>query len=257
MSIDASIEKTIDQAAGLLRPARRVLVFTGAGISTESGIPDFRGPNGLWKRVDPNRFTYQRYVAEPETRRQSWRMRLESPAMGARPNAGHTALVDLERTGKLSCLVTQNIDGLHQAAGSDPSLIIEIHGTIHEVVCLSCDERGPMAPVLDRVRAGEADPACPSCGGILKSATISFGQDLVVEDLQRAYEEAERADAVLVAGSSLSVYPAAHIPLTAARAGAPLIIVNLEPTEFDPVAAVVVPAATGEALSALVSRLAG
>ena len=233
------------------------MVFTGAGISTESGIPDFRGPDGLWKRVDPKLFTLQRYVSDPESRKTSWRMRLENPALTASPNAGHEAIVELEKMGKLSCLVTQNIDGLHQAAGSDPALVIEIHGTIHEVGCLSCGERAPMERALVRVRAGEEDPPCRTCGGILKSATISFGQNLVQDDLQRAYNEAERADLVLVAGSSLSVTPAAYIPLAGAQSGAKMVIVNGEATEHDASADIVIRGRTGTVLPELVRRARG
>ena len=241
----------------MIRQARRVLVFTGAGISTESGIPDFRGPNGVWKTVDPKLFTIQRYVSDAETRRLSWRMRLENPALNAVPNAGHVAIVDLERMGKVSCIVTQNIDGLHQKAGSDPNLIVEIHGNVHEVVCLSCDARGPMSETLERVRAGEDDPRCRRCGGILKSATISFGQNLVKDDLDRAYLEASLADVVLAAGSSLSVVPAAYIPLTAAENGAGFIIVNMEATDYDTAADVVIHGKTGEVLPQLVARARG
>jgi NAD-dependent protein deacetylase/lipoamidase len=249
------IAERIAEASEVLQRTSRVLVFTGAGISTESGIPDFRGPNGLWKRVDPKLFTLQRYVSDPESRRQSWKMRLENPSFSAQPNAGHRALVDLEKLGRMSCLVTQNIDGLHQAAGTDPRLVIELHGTIHEVVCLSCKWRGPMLVVLERVRAGEEDPACEACGGILKSATISFGQNLVAEDLDRAYSEASVADAVLVAGSSLSVVPAVYVPLAAVRHGAPMVIVNNEPTEYDNLAEVVINAPTGEVLPDLIGSI--
>jgi NAD-dependent deacetylase len=227
-------------------------VFTGAGISTESGIPDFRGPQGLWKQMDPRRFTLQNYTRDPEVRRESWERRAAGTWAGE-PNAGHRAIVDLERRGKVSCLVTQNIDGLHQAAGSDPALVIEVHGTMRDAVCLACDWRGPMAPVLERVRAGEADPPCRDCGGILKSATISFGQNLVEADLQRAYDAAEQCDVVLVAGSSLTVVPAVYIPLAAARAGARFILVNMEATAHDSKADVVIRGKTGEVLPALVA----
>ena len=156
-------------------------MLTGAGISTDSGIPDFRGPKGVWTRNPEaeKRATLQHYMSDPQVRRKAWLDRLDHPAWAAEPNAGHRALVHLERRGKLDTLVTQNIDGLHQAAGSDPERVVEVHGTIREVVCMSCDERAPMQRALDRVRAGEDDPPCRTCGGILKSATISFGQNLV------------------------------------------------------------------------------
>ena len=218
--------------------AESVVVLTGAGISTDSGIPDFRGPQGVWTR-NPGAeklATLQNYVAEPEVRKRAWRSRLESPAWTAEPNAGHRALVTLERRGKLDTLITQNIDGLHQAAGSSPARVVEIHGTMREVVCLDCGERAPMERALARVRAGEEDPPCRSCGGILKSATISFGQGLVPEDLRRAERAAARCDLMLAVGTKLSVFPIAGVVPVAKRAGARVVIVNAEPTEMDELA---------------------
>ena len=182
-------------------------------------------------------------------------MRADHPSRQAEPNAGHYAVVELERLGRMSCLVTQNVDGLHLAAGNDPELIVEIHGNMREVMCLSCGERAPMERAIARVQAGEEDPPCRSCGGILKSATISFGQNLIESDLERAYFEAERCDAVLAIGSTLSVTPAAYIPLTAVRSGHPMVIINAEPTEMDNLAAVVIRAQIGEVLPDLVDRL--
>ena len=189
----------VERVATWLQHAERVVVLTGAGISTDSGIPDFRGPSGVWTR-DPGaerRATLQNYMSDPEVRREAWQTRLGHPGLSAEPNAGHRALVALERRGKLDTLVTQNIDGLHQAAGSDPATVVEVHGTMHTVVCMSCGERAPMERALDRVRAGEEDPPCRTCGGILKSATISFGQNLVVEDLQREWSVDRRQRWVL------------------------------------------------------------
>ena len=181
------------------------MVLTGAGISTDSGIADFRGPQGVWtKNPEAEKMaTLQAYVSDPELRARSWQNRLTSPMWSASPNAAHRALVDLERSGRLDLLVTQNIDGLHQKAGSDPARMVEIHGTSLEVMCLSCGDRQPAEPVHDRVRAGEADPTCAICGGILKSATISFGQSLVAEDLIRAEEAAANCDVLLAVGSTL------------------------------------------------------
>ena len=216
----------------------RVVALTGAGISTDSGIPDFRGPQGVWTR-DPGAermATLQHYVAEPDVRRRAWQNRLDSPAWGAVPNAGHQALVTLERRGKLDTLITQNVDGLHQKAGTSPARLVEIHGTLHEVVCLDCGERAPMERALARVRAGEADPPCRTCGGILKSATISFGQPLVPVDLVRARAAAERAHLLLAVGSTLSVYPVAGVVPAAKAAGARVVIVNAGPTDMDPIA---------------------
>lgn len=236
-------------------------MLTGAGISTDSGIPDFRGPHGVWTR-DPaaeRLATLDAYMGDPAVRRRAWRGRLSSPTWSAEPNAGHRALVDLERQGSLALLVTQNIDGLHQAAGNDPALVVEIHGTMREVVCMRCGDRGPAGPTLDRVRAGEDDPAClvpvagsGSCGGILKSATISFGQQLVARDLARAEAAALSCDLLLAVGSSLAVHPAAGLVPLAAGAGAPVVIVNAEPTPYDHLARVVLRDPIAEVLPAIV-----
>jgi NAD-dependent deacetylase len=245
----------IARARALIAAAKRVVVLTGAGISTESGIPDFRGPQGVWTKnpAAEKLATLQHYVSDPELRKLAWQRRLQSETWAAEPNAGHRALVELERRGKLHTLITQNIDGLHQRAGSSRERVVEIHGTIHEVMCLRCDERAPMQRALDRVRAGEADPPCRSCGGMLKSATISFGQALVQEDLVRSERAARACDLLLAIGSSLAVYPIAEVVPMAKRAGAKLIIVNGEPTEMDELADVVVNARIGESLPSMIA----
>jgi NAD-dependent deacetylase len=225
----------IDTVRTWIDGAKRIVVLTGAGISTDSGIPDFRGPQGQWTK-DPQAekmATIQHYVADPEVRKRSWRDRLASPAWHATPNSGHLALVALERRGNLDALITQNVDGLHQMAGSSPDRVIEIHGTMREVTCLACGMRAPMERALARVRAGEDDPPCRTCGGILKSATISFGQGLVQDDLLRAQRAAERCDLLLTVGSKLSVYPIAGVVPIAREAGARVVIVNAEPTDMD------------------------
>ena len=225
----------LETVAAWIGGARSVVTLTGAGISTESGIPDFRGPKGVWttnpgaEKLSDIRY----YMADPDVRVAAWQGRLEHPAWTAEPNGGHRALADLERMGKLDTLVTQNVDGLHQRAGSDPERVVEIHGTMRDVVCMSCAERAPMQRALDRVRAGEADPPCRSCGGILKSATISFGQSLVPEDLDRAQRAASGCDLFLAVGTSLTVYPVAYLPEAALAAGARLVILNAEPTPYD------------------------
>ena len=226
-----ALERDIDIVRGWIAAARRIVVLTGAGISTDSGIPDFRGPQGLWTRNPEaeKMATLQHYVADPEVRKRAWRTRLESPMHDREPNVGHRALVQLEERGILHTLVTQNVDGLHLKAGSSPERVIEIHGTSREVVCLECGERAPMERALARVRAGDDDPACRSCGGILKSATISFGQGLVQQDLQRAGDAARRCDLMLAIGTKLSVYPIAGIVPVAKEAGARVVIVNAEP----------------------------
>jgi len=250
------------RAKALMGRARQVVVLTGAGISTDSGIADFRGPQGLWTK-DPaaeKAAHFDVYVSDPDVRRRAWQNRLTSPLWEAQPNEGHAAVVALERTGRLDTLVTQNIDGLHQKAGSDPGLLVEIHGNSSEIVCLRCDHRQPAGPVHDRVRAGEEDPTCreptvegPVCGGILKSATISFGQSLVAADLRRAEEAAARCDLLLAVGSTLAVYPAAGLVPIAAHSGAVVVIVNGGPTDMDAIADVVVNGSISEILPALVT----
>ena len=248
------VSVTVDEVRGWIDAARAVTVLTGAGISTDSGIPDFRGPKGVWTRnpAAEKASTLEHYLGDPEVRKQAWRNRLESPAWTARPNAGHEAIVRLERRGKLHTLVTQNIDELHQQAGSDPAKVVEIHGTMRQVVCWSCGERAPMEVALERVRNGEEDPACRTCGGILKSATISFGQSLVPDDLDRAERSALACDLFLAVGSSLSVYPAAGLVPIAKRAGARVVIVNAEPTPFDGIADAVLNGSISEVLPAII-----
>jgi NAD-dependent deacetylase len=235
--------------------ARRVTVLTGAGISTDSGIPDYRGPNGVWTK-DPaamRRVDIQVYLADPEVRRQSWQERLHHAAWTASPNAGHEALIDLERSGKLRALITQNIDGLHQAAGSDADLVIELHGTIHRAKCLACGRETSMKEQLDRVRAGEADPPCGECGGIQRSATIAFGQPLDHDVLDRAIRASTGCDLFLAIGTSLQVTPASLLCAMAQRTGARTVIVNAEPTPFDERADAVLRGRIGGVLPAIVN----
>ena len=260
-ALDTGADAGLARACELVNGSRKVVVLTGAGISTDSGIPDFRGPNGVWTK-DPEAekmATLHIYMSDPEVRRRSWRHRLASPTWAARPNAGHVALVALERRGLLDTLVTQNVDGLHHDAGNDPARIVEIHGTMREVMCMSCGDRRPMPEVLERVRGGEDDPACTApvgagpCGGILKSATVSFGQNLVPEDLRRAERAARTCDLLLAVGSTLGVYPAAGLVPSAHLAGARVVIVNAEPTEYDSVADVVVRGSISQALPVIVA----
>jgi NAD-dependent protein deacetylase/lipoamidase len=242
------------EIARWLSAANKVVALTGAGISTESGIPDFRGPNGLWTR-NPGAerlASLHHYMNDPDLRVRAWQTRLHHPARRARPNPAHEALVRLEMAGRLDTLITQNIDGLHLLAGTSPQRLIEIHGSMREVICMSCGERGPMERALQRVRAGEDDPACGGCGGILKSTTISFGQSLVRDDLERAQQAATTCDLFLAIGTSLSVYPVAYLPRMALRAGARLVIFNAEPTSMDSLANARITAPVGESLPALV-----
>jgi NAD-dependent deacetylase len=248
------LEGLVGQVRGWIDAAQRVVALTGAGISTDSGIPDFRGPRGVWTKNPEaeKQATIQHYVADPEVRRRAWRSRVDSPAWSAQPNAGHRALVALERRGKLDTLITQNVDGLHQAAGSSPARVVEVHGTWREVMCLACGERAPMERALARVRAGEEDPPCRTCGGILKSATISFGQGLVAEDIARADRAARQCDLMLAIGTKLSVWPVAGVVPAAKDAGARVVILNAEPTEMDALADVVLRGSIGELLPSLV-----
>ena len=228
----------IDEVRSWVDRAARIVVLTGAGISTESGIPDFRGPQGVWTK-NPRAEKLSNihyYMTDPEVRKASWKARLEHPAWNAKPNAGHVALAALEKRGKLHALITQNIDELHQMAGNSPDKVIEIHGTVRKVVCMACGVTAPMQKALDRVRAGEADPPCSDCGGILKSATISFGQALVPELIERAMCAAAEADLFFAVGTSLQVYPIASAVPAACAAGAKIVILNAEPTSFDRIA---------------------
>ena len=238
MTESDSSTRRLEAARGWLSAAQRILVLTGAGLSTASGIPDFRGPQGIWTRdPDAEKLSDIRYyLSDSNIRKKAWLSRRDSPVWQAQPGLGHEVLAHFEETGRLDTLVTQNIDGLHQLAGSSPDRVIEIHGTIREVACLACAYRVPMQIALERLAAGEQDPECPDCGGILKSATISFGQSLVAHDLARAEAAARHCDLLLAVGSTLSVYPVAGLVPIAKETGARIVIVNGEPTAMDDIA---------------------
>jgi NAD-dependent deacetylase len=247
----------LDRVASWVRGARHVTALTGAGVSTDSGIPDFRGPQGVWTK-DPaaeKLSSFQHYIADGDIRVRAWQLRLDHPAWTASPGPGHDALAGLERKGHLHSLITQNIDGLHQLAGTSEDILVEIHGSLREVVCLSCGERAPMERALERVRAGEADPPCRTCGGILKSATISFGQELVADDIRAAQRASEQCDVFIAIGTSLTVYPVAYLPQIALAAGARLVIVNEQPTPYDDDADAVFQSPIAEVLPALTAAL--
>lgn len=247
-------EATIEQVAEWLRYSSNTVVLTGAGISTESGIPDFRGPQGVWTK-DPGaeiRATIQHYMANRDARVAAWKNRRNSPLMGAEPNPGHLALAQLEQKGKLHTLVTQNVDSLHLKAGNSLSRMIEIHGTVRDFMCMDCGERGAIERVMARVDAGEDDPPCRTCGGILKSATISFGQNLVAEDLERAQMAAATAEVFLAIGTSLVVTPVAYLPQYALQAGAKLVIMTAEETPYDRAADAILRGPIGEVLPRVV-----
>lgn len=258
------VAEGVAELVDLLAASRRVTAFTGAGISTESGIPDYRSPGGVWTRYDPRDFAFDRYVGSAETRANAWAMRREFFAQELRPNAGHRAIADLERTGRGHGVVTQNIDGLHQLAGSTE--VVEVHGTARQVVCIGarprrgipdgCGFRAPFTWAFEQVDAGDPDPACPDCGGLVKSATVSFGQVLDEQVLDRAATLVAGADLLLTVGSSLQVRPAADLPVLAVRSGAVLVIVNDEPTPLDELATLVVRGRAGAVLPAAVEALA-
>jgi NAD-dependent deacetylase len=235
--------------------AQRVVVLTGAGISTDSGIPDFRGPQGVWTKnpLAEKLSNIHHYLADAEVRKASWQSRLNSPAWRAKPNAGHLAIVELERRRQLHALITQNIDELHQLAGNSGELVIEVHGSMRRFMCWGCGMRGPMQLVLERVRAGEEDPHCRDCGGILKSDTISFGQQLVPEVIDRAMQAAGEADLFLAVGTSLQVYPIAGAFDIARSAGAKTVIINAEPTPYDDMADAVLSGSISQVLPAIVT----
>jgi NAD-dependent deacetylase len=228
----------VETVRGWVDAARRVVVLTGAGISTDSGIPDFRGPQGVWTRnpMAEKLSNIHYYMSDPEVRKASWKARMDHVAWTAKPNAGHLALVALEKRGKLHALITQNIDELHQMAGNAPEKVIEVHGTMRKVVCMECGMTAPMQKALDRVRAGEEDPPCRDCKGILKSATISFGQNLVPEVIDAAMRVAAEADLFIAIGTTLQVYPVAGAVPLARGAGAKIIIINAEETAMDDIA---------------------
>jgi NAD-dependent deacetylase len=244
----------IDTVRRFIEDASSVVVLTGAGISTDSGIPDFRGPQGVWtKNPEAEKMaTIQHYMADPDIRKRAWKSRLETFARELAPNAGHRALVALEQRGKLDTLITQNVDGLHIKAGSSPHRVVEIHGTVREVMCMACGERASMERAMARVRAGEEDPACRTCGGILKSATISFGQGLVPDDLARAEQAARHCSLMMAIGTKLSVWPIAGVVPVATAAGARVVILNAEPTEMDAIADVVMRGSISDLLPQIV-----
>lgn len=253
---ESSDQEAIETVRAWIAEAGSVAALTGAGISTDSGIPDFRGPKGLWTK-DPDAekmATLQVYISDLEVRKRSWQWRLETERNKREPNAGHKALAALERAGLLQTLVTQNVDGLHQVAGSDPARVVEIHGTLQEVECLDCGERAAMARALARVESGEEDPACRTCGGMLKSATISFGQGLVSRDLERAQRAAEECDVILAIGTTLAVYPVAAMVPIAKEGGARVVIINGEATEMDELADAVLRGSISEILPQLLPQ---
>ena len=247
----------LNRVAELIVAAERPVVFTGAGVSTESGIPDFRSPGGIWDRFDPNELTYQNFIATVECRRKYWQLgrELYTVVKGARPNAAHHAIAELHRMGKLDCCITQNIDNLHQRAGLPPENVIELHGNATRARCLSCDAPYSRDQIQEWLESGVEIPSCPPCGGIIKPHTILFGEPMPVRETLEAEVRAKESDLFIVIGSSLVVYPAAMMPLHAKRAGARLVIINMSETPHDPYADVLIPGRAGLATAEIAQRV--
>lgn len=247
----------IDAISSLIIQSKRVVVFTGAGHSTESGIPDFRSPGGIWDRFDPDEFTYQKFLSSEENRAKSWELykMFWAAIAPAKPNTSHYAIAELNSLGRLDCVITQNVDNLHQKSGIPEEKVIELHGTFNWVICLDCARRYPSEGIWSRIEAGEKVPRCDACGGILKTATISFGQPMPERETREAQLRSANCDLFLVAGSSLVVYPAAQMPLIAKDNGAKLVIVNLTPTPHDRYADIVIHEKTGQVLPPVVEKV--
>lgn len=249
------MEDHIEKVAQMIMEAKKVAVFTGAGVSTESGISDFRSPDGIWSRYDPEDFTIQRFVSDKDARKRNWQFRKELVSADYKPNPAHFAVAELEKLGKLSCVITQNIDGLHHAAGNSEEKIVELHGTIKYAKCLECDDRLPLVDVLKRIEDGEEDPHCKKCDGLLKAATVSFGEAMPIDEMNRSGQCSKACDLFIVIGSSLVVFPAANMPVLAKRAGASLVIINYTSTDMDSMADVVIHEKAGVAMNAIIDKI--
>lgn len=240
----------------MIDKAGRIVIFTGAGVSTESGIPDFRSPGGLWSKFDPDDFTIDKFLSSRQTRMKMWKLLLDGGLMAdAAPNAAHLAISKLEKIGKLSCVITQNVDNLHQKAGNDPARVHELHGNMQWLICLNCGQKYPLENLTQNISADDNMPDCQKCGGILKPDVIFFGEALPPVVLAKATLEAQECDLFIVIGSSLVVYPAAYMPLYARRAGAGVVIINIGPTEQDDIADVIIDHSAGAAMTKIMERL--
>ncbi|MBA7499704.1 NAD-dependent protein deacetylase [subsurface metagenome] len=246
----------IDKVADLIINAERLVVFTGAGVSTESGIPDFRSPGGIWDRFDPDDFTYQKFISHPEVRRRQWQMLQEGVlTTKAKPNPAHYAIAELDRLGKLDSVITQNVDNLHQKTGVAEDKVFELHGNMQSAVCLSCGRSYPFEQIKARLDEGEEIPDCEACHGILKPAAVFFGEPLPAEVLEAATSRSSNSDLFIVIGSTLVVYPAAYMPIYAVRSGAKLVIINLTATPMDMEATVLIRAKAGEVMPKVLQRV--
>ena len=249
----------IEKIAELIVQSRRIVVFVGAGLSTESGIPDFRSPGGVWDKYDPQEFYIQRFLESESSREKYWQMATEmyESMKEARPNRAHLAIAELERLGKLDCLITQNIDGLHFKAGNSPDKVLELHGTAMHVICMDCHKRYNRDEIQRRIAGGDRAPRCDECQGPLKPATISFGQSMPERETQAAYEHSAACDLFIVIGSSLVVQPAAQMPVIAKQSGAKLVIINRDETPCDSIADCIVHAQAGPTMAVVIERVRG
>ncbi len=253
---ELNLDALIDKLAELIINAKRIVIFTGAGVSTESGIPDFRSPGGIWDRFDPDDFTYQKFVRDPESRRKQWQMLHEGGlTTEANPNQAHYAIAELDRLGKLDCVITQNVDNLHQKAGVSDNKVFELHGNMQWAICMSCGRRYPFEQIKARLDAGEEIPDCGACHGILKPDAVFFGEALPADVLTEATHRSHNCDLFIVIGSTLVVYPAAYMPIYANNSGAKLVIINLSSTPMDGQATVVIRAKAGETMSRVLQRV--
>ena len=248
-------EILIERAADLILKSGRITVFTGAGMSTESGIPDFRSPGGIWSKADPDEFTIQRFMSSKESREKHWKLFSDTGlTLDMEPHPGHCAIAEMEKLGKLQCVITQNVDNLHQKAGCSPERVFELHGNMQRVICMNCKQMTPMTDIIRRLE-NESDPECKLCGGILKPDAVFFGESLPQQVLIEAAEYARSSDLFIVVGSTLVVYPAAYMPVYALEAGAELIIVNLSSTPLDEYADVRIKGKAGEYMPEIVNRV--
>jgi NAD-dependent deacetylase len=250
------MEAKINKVAEMIAASKKLVIFTGAGISTESGIPDFRGPDGLWTKVDPEDFTIDRFLSSGETRKKVWFYLVAGGLMiNAQPNQAHQAIAELEKMSKLSSVITQNIDNLHQRAGNNPKKVHELHGNMQWLVCLDCGERYPLETMSQKYPPPDLFPACEKCQGILKPDVVFFGEMLPQDTLRLAERESEKSDLFMVIGSSLVVYPAAYMPLYAKQSGAKIVIINMGQTGQDNIADIFINAPAGDTMSRIISRL--
>jgi NAD-dependent deacetylase len=254
---DLDMEKAVGEVARLIMESEKIVVFTGAGVSTESGIPDFRSPGGIWEKFDPDDFTYQKFISSEESRRKSWMLSKEFyySIANAEPNLAHLGIVEMERMGRLNCVITQNVDNLHQKAGNSPQKVIELHGTAIWVSCLNCGQRYPRDEIQQMLEDGVGVPKCGSCGGILKQATISFGQAMPQSETAEAERRSRESDLFIVVGSSLVVQPAALMPLFAKQANARLVIINISETPHDRYADIIIRGKAGEIFGRIMEKV--